>query len=119
RFIQSLRISRLLQRRPPVKGDTRSSAYSIVSIEERRIPAGDCREHIAPFCVLFDEQPACVAARSVERPQPNVAVAFMKAIPNVETGARSFLHEVAKRAHAGHDLLAVILGNQTIGHAPA
>ena len=44
--------------------------------------------------------------RTVEGSEPQVAVAFVKKIADLKSCSRGFLHVVAERSHARHDLVA-------------
>src|SRR5262249_10321984 len=98
-----------------VQHHTCALAHSLVALEKSRVFAGELGQHVVAFGFLFDEQPAGVTARTVQRRQPDVAVSLVKKAAKPKPLRRHLLHVVSKRAHTRHDRRAVVVREQALG----
>src|SRR4029453_15604515 len=105
------------QRAPAIQHNAGAFTHPIESFQKRRpLPRNPC-QHVATLGFLLDEKPSGVRVRPIERSQPDVSVSFVEEVSNRETIARHLLHVVTERPHARHDLLAVVVFEETVGHA--
>jgi hypothetical protein len=72
-------------------------------------------QRVATFRRAFDDQPPCVPSRVEHRESPDLAVAFMQKVLDVEAGERQVVHVVAERSHAHHDRGSVVVPLQVCG----
>ena len=94
----------------PVKRDPAPFRHPLEALIELRERAAALKQRVASFGLFLDRDPLDEAARpAIQCVNPQLAVAFVQEVAEVEAVGREVVHEVGERPHAHHDQRAVVV----------